>query len=180
MEDREVQENNNDNEIQDIPRENSIQSQNTIEACPDEEVLTMNTEILRTWEVVKEQHIGERPSLPKIRKDQHVWGASEAANKAIKEIKEEINTSLTLTDINQIVYATALTIIEQIGIKPKKYKKANSRKRKTSTWKAKFEMLKESEVIYQSYQKCKRAPKSRRKKLSKLINIIRLRMVQIW
>ena len=62
-----------------------------------------------------------------------------AANKAIKEIKEEINTSLTLTDINQIVYATASTITEQIGIEPKKYKKSNSRKRKTPTLKESIE-----------------------------------------
>ena len=46
------------------------------------------------------------------------------------KILEEIKTSPTLTDINQIVYATASTITEQIGIGPKKYKKTNSRKRK--------------------------------------------------
>ena len=112
MEDREVQDNNNDNEIQDIPRENITPAQNTTEACPDKEVLAMKTEILSKWEVVKEQHISEKPCLPKIRKDWHVYGAIEAANKAIKEIKEEINTSLTLTDINQIVYAIASTITE--------------------------------------------------------------------
>ena len=66
-------------------------------------------------------------------------GVIEAANKAIKEIKEEINTSLTLADINQIVYAMASTITEQIGVERKKYKKANSRKRKMPTWKAKIE-----------------------------------------
>ena len=88
---------------------------------------------------MKEQHISERPSLPKIRKDQHVCGAIEAANKAIKEIKEEINTFLTLTDINQIVYAMALTITEKLGVEPKKYKKPNSKKRKTPAWKAKIE-----------------------------------------
>ena len=47
MEDREVQENNNDNEIQDIPRENITPAKNTTEACPDEEVLAIKTEILR-------------------------------------------------------------------------------------------------------------------------------------
>ena len=54
MEDRKVQHNNNDSAIQDIPRENSTPSQNTTEACLDEELLTMKTEILRKWEVVKE------------------------------------------------------------------------------------------------------------------------------
>ena len=116
IEDREVQGNNTDNEIQDVPRENITPPQNTTEACSDEEVLAMKTEILRKWEVVKEQHIGERPSLPKIGKDWHVCSAIEAASKAIKEIKEEINTSLTLTNINQIVYATASTTTEQIGV----------------------------------------------------------------
>ena len=73
----------------------------------------MKTKILIRWEVVKEQHISERTSLPKIRNDWHVCGAIEAANKAIKEIKEEIiNMSLTLTDINQSMYAMASTITE--------------------------------------------------------------------
>ena len=120
MESREVQDTNNDNEIQDIPRENITPEKNITEACPDEEVLAIKIKVLRKWEVVKEQHVSERPSLPEIRKDQHVCGATEAANKAIKEIKEEINTSLTLTDINQIMYAMASTITEQIGIEPKK------------------------------------------------------------
>ena len=137
--DREVQDNNNANEIQDIPTENITPAQNTTKACPDEDVLAKKTEMLRKWEVMKDQRITERPSLPKIRKDWHVCGAIEAANKAIKEIKEEINTSLTMTDINQIVYAMASTITEQLGIEPKKYKKTNSRKRKTPTWKAKIE-----------------------------------------
>ena len=88
------------NEIQDIPGENITPAQNTTQACPDEEVLAMKTKLLRKWEVGKEKHIGERPSLPKIRKDWHVCHAIEAANKAVKEIKEEINVSLTLTDIN--------------------------------------------------------------------------------
>ena len=96
----------------------------------------MKIEIIRKWEVGKQEHIGERTSLPKIRKEQYVCGAIEAANKAIKEIKE-INMSLTLTDINQIVYAMVSTITGQIGIEPKKYKKANSRKRKTPAWKEK-------------------------------------------
>ena len=76
MEDREVQDNNNNSEIQDIPRENITPAKNTSEACPDREVLAMKTEILRKWEVVKEQHISERPSLPKIRKDWHVCSAN--------------------------------------------------------------------------------------------------------
>ena len=107
-------------------------------------------------------------------------GATEAANKAIKETKEEINTSLTLTDINQTVYAMASTIKEQIGAEPKKYKKANSRKKDTKPGKKKLsKIVKESKVIYQSCQKCKRTQKSRREKLSKLINVIRSRMLQI-
>ena len=77
--------------------------------------------------------------MPKIRKDQHVCGATEAANKAIKEIKEEINTYLNLTDMNQIVCAMASTITEQIGKEPKKYKKTNSRKRKHQPGKKKNE-----------------------------------------
>ena len=61
----------------------------------------------------------ERPLLPKIKKDRRAHDAIDTANKAIKEIKEGIDGPLTITDINQIVYATALVITEQIGLKPR-------------------------------------------------------------
>ena len=93
MEDRQVQDNNNDNETQDIPRENSTPSQNTTEACQDEEVLTMKTEILRKWVLLKEQHIGERPSLPKTRKDQHVCGAMKLLKRLLKKSKRSTHLS---------------------------------------------------------------------------------------
>ena len=90
-------------------------------------------------------------------------GATEATDKAIKEIKEEINMSLTLTVINLIVYATASNITEQIGIEPKKYKKANSRIRNYPGKQELSEIFKQSIVIYQSYQEYKRAQKSKGK-----------------
>ena len=56
--------------------------------------------------------------------------------KAIKEIKEGIDGPLTITEINQIVYATALIITEQIGLKPRQHSRIG-KKQKEPTWKAK-------------------------------------------
>ena len=79
----------------------------------------------------------ERPLLPKIKKDRRTHDAIHTANKAIKEIKEGIDGPLTITDINQIVYATASVITEQIGLKPRQHSRIG-KKQKEPAWKAKI------------------------------------------
>ena len=96
----------------------------------------MKADILRKWEVVKEQQMAERPSLQKIKKDRRGREAITNANAAFTEIKKDINAPLTLTEMNQIVYATASINTEQIAPKLKKRKVG---KRDTAAWKAKLE-----------------------------------------
>ena len=135
----------------------------------------MKTEILRKQEVVKEKHISERPPLPKVRKDQHVCGAIEAAHKAIKEIKEEINKSLAITDINQIEYAMASTITEQIGIEEIQ-KGRLQKKGDTSLERKKIEWdIQRQQRDLSILSEMQKGSKLRREKLSKLINFIKVK-----
>lgn len=82
---------------------------------------------------MKNQPIAQRLSFPKIRKDLHVRDAINTANEAIKEIKEKDNKPLTLTEINQITYVTALIITDQIGLRPVR---ETTQKKKAPLWKA--------------------------------------------
>ena len=112
-------------------------TQKPTETKPDESMITMKNDILRKWETVKYQEMTERPLLPKIKKDRHAHDAIDTANKAIKGIKEGIDGPLTITDKNQIVYATASVITEQIGLKPRQHSRIG-KKQKESAWKAKI------------------------------------------
>lgn len=113
----------------------AVDSQNTETINLDEKVLEMKVDILRKWEVVKDQAMAERSSLKRMNKDRRGREAITAANSAIIEIRKDINAPLTLTEINQILYATASIITEQLAPKPKKRKVG---KRDTPTWKAKL------------------------------------------
>ena len=117
--------------------ETAVDPQNTETINLDEKVLDMKVDILRKWKVVKEQTMTERPSLKKVIKDRRGREAITTANSAIIEIRRDINTPLTFSEINQIVYTTVSIITEQIAAKPKKRKvgeinqheKQNSRKK---------------------------------------------------
>ena len=109
--------------------ESAGRTQKPTETKPDESMITMKNDILRKWETVKYQEMIERPLLPKIKKDCRPHDAIDTANKAIKEIKEGIDRPLTITDINQIVYATASVITEQIGLKPRQHSRIGKKQK---------------------------------------------------
>ena len=114
----------------------AVDSQNTETINLDEKVLEIKVDILRKWEVVKDQAMAERSSLKRINKDGRGGEAITAANSAVIEIRKDINAPLTLPEINQIVYhANASIITEQLAPNPKKRKVG---KRDTPTWKAKL------------------------------------------
>ena len=96
----------------------------------------MKADIMTKSETVKNQPIAQRLSLPKIRTGLHVRNSSNTANEAIKKIKEEHNKLFTLTELNQIVYVTALIITEQIDLRPIR---KTTRKKKVLVWKARME-----------------------------------------
>ena len=117
--------------------ESAGRTQKPTETKPDESMIAMKNDILRKWETVKYQEMTERPLLPKIKKDRRAHDAIDTANKAIEESKEGIDGPLTITDINQIVYATASMITEQIGLKPRQHNRIG-KKQKEPAWKAKI------------------------------------------
>lgn len=75
---------------------------------------------------MKEQTMTERPSLKKVIKDRRVRVAITTVNSAIVEIRRDINTPLTFSEINQTVYTT-VSITEQIA--PKTKEKESQKKR---------------------------------------------------
>ena len=127
---QEMAEANVDENTHTLP-ESAGRTQKPTETKPDESMITMKNDIL------KYQEMTERPLLPKIKKDRRAHDAIDTANKAIKEIKEGIDGPLTITDINQIVYATASVITEQIGLKPRQHSRIG-KKQKEPAWKAKI------------------------------------------
>ena len=116
--------------------EPTTSQQNTNSIDVNAKVQQMKADILTRLETVKNQPIAQRLGLPKIRTGLHVLDAINTANEAIKKIKEEHNKPLTLTELNQIVYVTALIITEQIGLRPKR---ETTRKKKVPLWKVRME-----------------------------------------
>ena len=117
--------------------ESAGRAQKPTETKQEESMIAMKNDILRKWETVKYQEMTERPLLPKIKKDRRARDTIDTANKAIKEIKEGIDGPLTITGINQIVYATASIITEKIGLKPRQHSRIH-KKTEEPAWKAKI------------------------------------------
>ena len=119
--------------------ENVDENNNSIEETylEDDEVISeMKDNILRKWEVLKENDMAERPVLPKIKNDRKSKQLIQRANKAIELIKLS-NAGFSLTELNQLIYAAAFIITEELGIKPQKT--TTNRKRKPPAWKLKIE-----------------------------------------
>ena len=119
--------------------ENVDENNNSIEETylEDDDVISeMKDNILRKWEVLKEEDMAERPVLPKIKNDKKSKRLIQRANRAIELIKLS-NAGFSLTELNQLIYAAAFIITEELGIKPRKT--TTNRKRKPPAWKMKIE-----------------------------------------
>ena len=66
---------------------NIVDPQNTETINLDEKVLEIKVDILRKWEVVKEQAMAERPSLKKMNKDRRGREAITTANSALLKLE---------------------------------------------------------------------------------------------
>ena len=100
--------------------ENDEQNQDTRKASgqdDNEKIVAMEESILRLMEIVKETHIDKRPPLPKIRHSRKAKLALETANKALQNIKKRLEEQLSLTEINELFYATASAVAEALGLK---------------------------------------------------------------
>lgn len=69
-----------------------------------------------------ETPISQRSPISKIKNARGAKTAIETANKAIDQIKEE-SGKLSLTDINHLMYATASSVTELLGMKTKEKKR---------------------------------------------------------
>ena len=58
-------------------------------------------------EILKETDIDKRPPLPKIRHNRKTKLALETANNALQNIKNRPRQQLSLTEVNEMFYATA-------------------------------------------------------------------------
>ena len=81
----------------------------------DELVNSVRDKILQKWEILKEESIEKRNALPKIRTDKKVKQLISVTNQALNYIKE--HRVLDITDVNQLIYASALVICEELGLK---------------------------------------------------------------
>ena len=82
----------------------------------NEKILAMEESILRIMEIVKETDIDNRPPLPKIRHSRKAQLALETANNALKNIKKWLEQQLSLTEVNELFYATASAVAEALGL----------------------------------------------------------------
>ena len=157
--------------------ENVDENNNSIEETylEDDEVISeMKDNILRKWEVLKEEDMAERPVLPKIKKDKKSKRLIQQANKAIELIKLS-NTGFSLTELNQLIYAAAFIITEELGIKPRKT--TTNRKRKPPAWKMTIEKdieMKRKELsIITELEKGSRVTKRKIRNIERKYNIRR-------
>ena len=79
------------------------------------DALIVKDKILQHWEILKEQGIDKRKSLPKIKTDRKVKQLIDIANQALTDIKQ--HRILDITDVNHLIYASALVICEELGLK---------------------------------------------------------------
>ena len=97
-------------------------------------IVEIKKNILRKWEVLKEENMAERSVLPKIKADTKWKEIMKRSNKAIEQIKLS-NPNFTLTELNQLIYVAACAITDELRLKPRK---TDNRKRKQPAWKLKI------------------------------------------
>ena len=97
-------------------------------------VLDMINQLLEKWEEVKFMEIGDRAKLPNINKDRKAKELLKIANEALSKIKQAYQ--LGITEINELIYATATGVTEMKGVNVKRQRKPN---RRQPAWKERIE-----------------------------------------
>ena len=105
---------------------------NTIDSASSEEVSAISEKIMIKLEELKHQHLSDRIQLPKIRKDRKAKDLIHKGNIAILKLKTQTMEPLTITELNQMVYATASVITEELGVTIQRKK---GRQHKQPQWK---------------------------------------------
>ena len=92
----------------------------------------MSERIMIKLEELKHQELFDRIQLPKIRKDRKAKELIHKGNIVIGILKAEMVEPLGITEINQLIYATASVITEELGVTIEKMK---GQKYKQPQWK---------------------------------------------
>ena len=108
------------------PPDNEASNQtNTKDSAVSNEINTMSERIMIKLEELKHQELFDRIQLPKIRKDRKAKELIHKGNIAIGKLKAEMVEPLGITEINQLIYATASVITEELGVTIQKMKGQN-------------------------------------------------------
>ena len=155
--------------------QNNIQPDHPPQAEQEEQAptaaktLAMMEEIMVKWEIIKETNISDRPKLPKIYLNMQARSALETANKAITEIKDKQTHRLSLSEVNQLYYASALAISDTLGIKQKQRQKTTRPKQDDPLWKKRLRnQIKNIRGEISSLSELKRGTEMRKKKRRKI------------
>ena len=94
----------------------------------ERKTLDMKQQILEKWEEIKIIEQGQRVKLPNINKDRKAKELIKISNKALSMIKEQHHEPLDVTEINELLYATAAVITEKKAsdLKSKENERPNS------------------------------------------------------
>ena len=116
----------------DPPDTEASNQTNTNDSAVSNEINTMSEKVMIKLEELKHQELFHRIQLPKIRKDRKAKELIHKGNIAIGKLKAEMVEPLGITEINQLIYATASVITEELGVTMQKIK---GQKYKQPQWK---------------------------------------------
>ena len=97
-------------------------------------------EFLRTWEIVKETNITERPPIPKIKHTCTRQAMAGILRKQIRPstyiIKAQKLQKLSLTEVHELFYSSGSEVCDTLGIK---VRSKTQKKPKVPIWKRRIE-----------------------------------------
>ena len=89
-----------------------------VPSVPSDGQSIMTESIIYEWEILKCQPIEMRPKIKKVQVDKKLKLNIKLANESLDTIKADIGRPLTITEINQLMYATALAIAGKVKPRP--------------------------------------------------------------
>ena len=99
----------------------------------EKDIIDAKEDILRTLSVIDHTDLHDRKSLPKLQLNKEKQKIVRTYNAAMNKILQQCE--VTLTYLNNLIYATALAVTSKVGLKP-----INKRKRhKAPAWKEKIQ-----------------------------------------
>jgi len=118
-----------------LPEDENEQENGAVQRTPeDEKTAEVENLIRQEWEITKEMAMKDRKPVPKVKVNRHVAETLKRANLALTNIKQGLD--LYITEINNLLYATAWAITDVVVRTPKK--RVGLRPKRT--WRDKIEL----------------------------------------